>query len=283
MERDSVISVCSYEGGLVGLSLDERNEETSEYTYKDIQTEYAFSATSGSIQCVDGSQNLLALGGYSEVIRLFDVKKNKDLGELMGEHTNTITCLQFYKNKFLISASEDSQIIIWRCSDWVALHKCNIMNKSPVISMSLHPSGKMLLALYDNGVLRLWNMMEARCNFKRKVGVIEEEEEEKKDDADAASESDADLGIKEIGPKDLKEVERKPIAVKWEPSKSSSYAILYNRMLEIYNLADPCGSDQACATAIFDKTVCCMEFIGDTTIVVSDMEGNLIVLKNILS
>jgi hypothetical protein len=40
--------------------------------------------------------------------------------------------------------------------------------------MSLHPSGKMLLALYDNGVLRLWNMMEARCNFKRKVGVIED-------------------------------------------------------------------------------------------------------------
>jgi hypothetical protein len=55
------------------------------------------------------------------------------------------------------------------------------MNKSPVISMSLHPSGKMLLALYDNGVLRLWNMMEARCNFKRKVGVIEDEEESQKD------------------------------------------------------------------------------------------------------
>ena len=163
----------------------------------------------------------------------------------------------------------------------MALHKCNIMNKSPVISMSLHPSGKMLLALYDNGVLRLWNMMEARCNFKRKVGVIEEDEEAKHDEEQ--SESDADLGIKEIGPKDLKEAERKPIAVKWEPSKSSSYAILYNRMLEIYNLADPTGSDQACATAIFDKTVCCMEFVGQETIVVSDMEGNLIVLKHILS
>ena len=43
--------------------------------------------------------------------------------------------------------------------------------------MSLHHSGKMLLALYDNGVLRLWNMMEARCNYKKKMGLIEEDPE----------------------------------------------------------------------------------------------------------
>lgn len=73
--------------------------------------------------------------------------------------------------------------------------------------MSLHPSGKMLLALYDNGVLRLWNMMEARCNFKRKVGVVDESQ----DDDDKKEDSDADLEIKEIGPKDLSDIERKPI------------------------------------------------------------------------
>jgi len=65
----------------------------------------------------------MALGGFNEVIRLFDVAKKKDLGELMGDHNGTITCLQFYKNKFLISGSEDSDIIIYRCKDWTALHK----------------------------------------------------------------------------------------------------------------------------------------------------------------
>lgn len=54
-------------------------------------------------------------------------------------------------------------------------------------------------------------------------------------------------------------------------------------MLEVYNLADPNGSDQACSTAIFDIKVCSMDFISETTIVVSDFEGNLITLKNILS
>ena len=92
------------------------------------------------------------------MISLYNIKKKQGMGDLTGEHDGTITCLQFYKDKFLISASEDSKIVIWRCKDWTALHRLQIMNKSKVLSMSLHKSGKMLLALYDNGVLRLWNM-----------------------------------------------------------------------------------------------------------------------------
>ena len=71
-------------------------------------TEYNFSATEGSIQCSTAAHSLLTLGGFNEVIRLFDAKKKKDLGDLMGDHNGTITCLQLYKNKFLISGSEDS-------------------------------------------------------------------------------------------------------------------------------------------------------------------------------
>ena len=52
------------------------------------------------------------------------------------------------------------------------------MNQSKVVSMSLHPSGKMLLAIYGNGVLRLWNLMEARCKYKRKVNVRDTNPEE---------------------------------------------------------------------------------------------------------
>ena len=142
-----------------------------------MQTEYSFNAAEGSIVCADGNQNLMALGGYDEVIRLFDVAKKKDLGDLVGEHHGTITALQFYQNKFLISGSEDSKIIIWRCKDWAALHQLKIMNKSKVVSLSMHRSGKLLLAIYQNRVLRLWNLMNARCTFKRKVCLSPEEEE----------------------------------------------------------------------------------------------------------
>lgn len=188
---------------------------------------------------MDAKQNLLALGGYDEVIRLFDVAKKKDLGSLLGAHTGTITALQFYENRFLMSGAEDSDIIIWRCSDWTCLHKLSIMNKSKILDLSVHPSGKMLLSLYDNGVLRLWNLMTARCQYKKKMGCLPSEGGRGQDqdtdddiipvDGDAmADDSDEDSSkdqksdgdndeedVKEIRMQDLSESERKPIQVKW--------------------------------------------------------------------
>ena len=187
------------------------------------------SVTEGSIQSADGSHNLMALGGFSEVIRLFDIEKKKDLGDLMGDHNGTITALQFYKNKFLISGSEDSQIIIWRCKDWQALHKLQIKNTSKVVSMSLHPTGKVLFALYANGVLRLWNMMEARCKSKRKMGLVPETGEQ-------TDNEDADLEITVTKKKDLTELDRQPIQVLWEPSQGTTYAVLYNKMVEVFSV-----------------------------------------------
>jgi len=67
--------------------------------------------------------------------------------------------------------------------------------------MSMHRSGKILLALYANGVLRLWNMMEARCKYKRKVGIIESD-----DNNNTEGEEDADLEIDVKTKKDLTEI-----------------------------------------------------------------------------
>jgi hypothetical protein len=52
-------------------------------------------ASSSSINTVDGNKKLVALGGFEEVIRLFDVSKKKDLGSLMGSgsHEGTITSI----------------------------------------------------------------------------------------------------------------------------------------------------------------------------------------------
>ena len=198
------------------------------------------------------SQNLLALGGFNEIIRLFDVSKKKDLGELMGDHNGTISAIQFYKNKFLITASEDSEIIIYRCKDFQALHKLTIKNKHKVIAMSLHNSGKILLALYGNGLLRLWNMMEARCKFKRKVGLV--------DDIPGESENeDADLEVDVKTKRDLNDVQRTAIDVKWEPTEGTMFFILYNQMLEVFTVASQ--DDKPCTSAIFDIQVTSADFI----------------------
>ncbi len=65
---------------------------------------------------------MLALGGFSEIIKLYNVRTKKEIGELM-EHTGSITALAFYESTYLISGAEDGIVIIWRVKDWVPLHK----------------------------------------------------------------------------------------------------------------------------------------------------------------
>ena len=79
----------------------------------------------------------------------------------------------------------------------------------------------------------------------------------------------------------MNDLERKPMVVKWEPSKGEIYAVLYNRMIEIYNPSNTTNGDRPCASAIFDNTVVSFDYISASSLVVSDTEGNLIVIKNI--
>ena len=92
---------------------------------KSITKEFQLQVSSSSLQCIGGAANLLATGGYEEIISLYDVSRKEDKGLLMGSssHQGSITCLEFYKDDYLISAADDSDIIIWRCSDWNAMHR----------------------------------------------------------------------------------------------------------------------------------------------------------------
>ena len=42
---------------------------------------------------------------------------------------------------------------------------------SKVLHFSLHKSGRMLIVVYDNNMFRLWNLLDGRCIFKRKLGL----------------------------------------------------------------------------------------------------------------
>ena len=62
----------------------------------------------------------------------------------------------------------------------------------------MHESGRMLLALYANGLIRLWNMLDARCLFKFKAGLSASEDsdahaEENQEEAEGVDEEKADM------------------------------------------------------------------------------------------
>jgi hypothetical protein len=153
-----------------------------------------------------------------------------------------------------------------------------IMNKSKVVSLSLHHSGKILLALYANGMLRLWNMMTARCTFKRKVGLLDETDELEESEAEEGEEGGEDELLEvALNKKDLSEQDRSVVEVKWEPKFGKIYAILFRKMLEVYAVED----EKACTTAVFDVIATSFDFIGANQICVANENGNFTILKNI--
>jgi len=138
---------------------------------------------------------------------------------------------------------------IWRVRDQEPLHRLVVKNTSRVVSLSMHESGRMMLALYANGVLRLWNMLDARCLFKKKVGLSnqtsgsedsdgdegEVEEEEKKD-----MEKTRQLGTEAARRvrKQFESLNSRAEQVMWEPKSGRLYAVLFSRVLEVYSVDD---------------------------------------------
>ena len=56
--------------------------------------------------------------------------------------------------------------------------------------MSMHDSGRMLLAFYANSMGRLWNLLDARCLFKFKAGLSAEQDSEKDESEESAVEEE---------------------------------------------------------------------------------------------
>jgi len=197
-----------------------------------------FNASGGALFAVAASapgESLIAVGGSDERVQIFNVLTKKTCGDLYG-HKGSITCLAFSPdNRYLLSGAEDGEIIIWRLNDCNALHKLNVKNIQKVISLTMHPSGRMIIALYANGMIRLWNLLDARCIFKKKVGLSgEEDSEDEYDEEDAPKESkDRPVHVM-LANKYL----NLPELVRWEPTEGKMYAVLFGKLLEVYSVDD---------------------------------------------
>jgi WD40 repeat protein len=97
------IAACSYEGSLFGWKIEEDTEQV-ELTSK---LTFGFNASIGTLKAiaVSHSGKFLVVGGMDERIRIYDMHDNKAVGEL-SQHTGAITSLKFFKDSYLISASE---------------------------------------------------------------------------------------------------------------------------------------------------------------------------------
>ena len=113
---------------------------------------------------VSTGRGILASSGADESIRLLDLKKKVELGQL-PYHKGTVNDLHFYKNSHLFSCSDDGKMVVWRRRDWNMVKAFRRHRGEAVKAVSVHPTGCLALSVGNDKTLRTWDLVAGKNAF----------------------------------------------------------------------------------------------------------------------
>lgn len=161
----------SYERFLYGL--EGSLHHTADGTYEaQLVPRFVFPAHVSSIRsvaCAGRDSKWLVTGGIDETIKVWDLRRNKEVGALTG-HEGTITSLSFPSRTFLLSTSEDGTMNLYRTRDWALLRTLR-GHTGRINSASAHPSGRVALSVSADRMIRLWDLMRGVGSASVKIGI----------------------------------------------------------------------------------------------------------------
>ena len=115
--------------------------------------------SSNSIVSCDVTNNLVAGGGNDKTCRVWDIKTQRMVHQLVG-HTNQITCVRFLiGGQGIVTASKDRQIKVWDISKQTYRQTTNIVLNSTANSIDMANNSNTLVSGHTNGSLRFWDII----------------------------------------------------------------------------------------------------------------------------
>ncbi|NP_001087421.1 p21-activated protein kinase-interacting protein 1-like [Xenopus laevis] len=161
MEESIKLLVGCYEQVLFGYRVHREGEQWLS------SADFTHHAHTASVSVLAVNNRFVATGSRDETIQIYDMKKKVEHGALL-HHNGTITCLEFYGNTHLLSGAEDGLICVWNTKKWECQQTFKA-HKGQVLSLSIHPSGKLALSVGTDKTLRTWNLVEGRSAFIKNI------------------------------------------------------------------------------------------------------------------
>ncbi|KAG8836082.1 hypothetical protein FRC17_010015 [Serendipita sp. 399] len=170
--RRLIVVAGSYEKILYGLEIEpQKRKMNGEDERADFTPVFAFPAHISCVKAVAASRpsgKWLATGGTDETIKIWDLRRRKELGTLQ-QHQGSITQLSFPTRTHLISTSEDGTICVYHTRDWAVLATLR-GHKGRVNDVAVHPSAKVCLSVGKDRTLRMWDLMRGKGSGSVKLG-----------------------------------------------------------------------------------------------------------------
>ncbi|KAL4529681.1 hypothetical protein Ndes2437B_g08753 [Nannochloris sp. 'desiccata'] len=166
----TLIAGC-YERFLFGFNYpDSISAETPE-----LARAFTHAAHKSVVKSLASAGSFVASGGADDLIHLYDLKSDKDLGFLMNPGEGAVSSLVFFTPKegysptHLLAGCSDGTISVWRAGGGWECMRTLRGHRGEVSSIAVHPSGCLALTTARDGTLKLWDLVKGRVTFSTKV------------------------------------------------------------------------------------------------------------------
>ncbi|KAL4436114.1 hypothetical protein ABPG77_005562 [Micractinium sp. CCAP 211/92] len=162
----------SYERFLFGLRISQAQESGEQ---QQLARSFTHAAHKGVVKCIAAAGQWAATGGADDLIHLYDLKNDKDLGFLMSPGEGAVTALAFfapagaYNPTHMLSGSADGCLSVWAAGGGWESMKTMRGHRKEVTAIAVHPSGLVALTTSRDCCLRMWDLVKGRCTYTSKL------------------------------------------------------------------------------------------------------------------